>query len=105
MHLRSMRMSMDQGVDTETGESGFHRRWSHVGNGFELGVVTFLHAALAVSYTHLDVYKRQGLDRMLGMALGLLRGAFLGCLLVLLMGFTPMTKEPSCCLLYTSRCV
>ena len=36
-----------------------------------------------------------GLDRLLGMALGLLRGAFLGCLLVLLMGFTPITKEPS----------
>ena len=36
-----------------------------------------------------------GLDRLLGMALGLLRGAFLGSLLVLLMGFTPITKEPS----------
>jgi membrane protein required for colicin V production len=36
-----------------------------------------------------------GVDRMLGAALGLLRGAFLGSLLVLLMGFTPLPREPS----------
>ena len=36
-----------------------------------------------------------GLDRVLGMGLGMLRGAFLGCLLVLLMGFTSMPSEPS----------
>ena len=36
-----------------------------------------------------------GVDRMLGMGLGVLRGAFLGCLLVLLMGFTSMPSEPS----------
>ena len=36
-----------------------------------------------------------GVDRVLGMGLGVLRGAFLGCLLVLLMGFTSMPKEPS----------
>ena len=36
-----------------------------------------------------------GVDRVLGMGLGVLRGAFLGCLLVLLMGFTSMPTEPS----------
>ena len=36
-----------------------------------------------------------GVDRMLGGALGLLRGAFLACILVLLMGFTPLPREPS----------
>ena len=36
-----------------------------------------------------------GVDRVLGMGLGVLRGAFLGCLLVLLMGFTSMPSEPS----------
>lgn len=36
-----------------------------------------------------------GMDRMLGAGLGLLRGAFLACILVLLMGFTPLPHEPS----------
>lgn len=36
-----------------------------------------------------------GVDRMLGTALGLLRGSFLASLLVLLMGFTPLPREPS----------
>jgi membrane protein required for colicin V production len=36
-----------------------------------------------------------GVDRMLGAALGVLRGAFLACILVLLMGFTPLPREPS----------
>jgi membrane protein required for colicin V production len=36
-----------------------------------------------------------GVDRMLGAALGLLRGAFLACILVLLMGFTPLPRESS----------
>lgn len=34
-------------------------------------------------------------DRFFGLLLGLLRGAFLACLLVLLMGFTPIPKEDS----------
>ena len=34
-------------------------------------------------------------DRGLGFALGLFRGAFFACLLVLLMGFTPLPGEPS----------
>ncbi len=36
-----------------------------------------------------------GTDRLLGMALGLARGAFMACVLVLLLGFTPLTREPS----------
>ncbi|MGH8027938.1 MAG: CvpA family protein [Pseudoxanthomonas sp.] len=36
-----------------------------------------------------------GMDRLLGGALGLLRGTFLACLLVLLMGFTPLPAEAS----------
>ena len=36
-----------------------------------------------------------GVDRLLGAALGLLRGTFLASLLILLMGFTPLPREPS----------
>lgn len=36
-----------------------------------------------------------GVDRMLGAGLGLLRGAFLACILVLVLGFTPLPREPS----------
>lgn len=36
-----------------------------------------------------------GTDRLLGMLLGLVRGGFMACVLVLLMGFTPLTREPS----------
>lgn len=35
-----------------------------------------------------------GMDRMLGLALGAVRGGFVACLLVLLMGFTAMPREP-----------
>ena len=34
-----------------------------------------------------------GTDRMLGLGFGLLRGAALGCLLVLVLGFTPLPQE------------
>ncbi|HYM86622.1 MAG TPA: CvpA family protein [Pseudoxanthomonas sp.] len=34
-----------------------------------------------------------GVDRLLGAGLGLLRGAFLACILVLLLGFTPLPRE------------
>ena len=36
-----------------------------------------------------------GVDRLLGTALGLLRGAFLASVLVLLMGFSPLPREPA----------
>lgn len=35
-----------------------------------------------------------GMDRALGLAFGTLRGTFVACLLVLLMGFTAMPQEP-----------
>jgi len=35
-----------------------------------------------------------GLDRMLGLALGIARGAFVACVLVLLAGLTAMPREP-----------
>jgi len=35
-----------------------------------------------------------GVDRVLGLALGAVRGGFVACLLVLLMGFTAMPREP-----------
>jgi membrane protein required for colicin V production len=35
-----------------------------------------------------------GMDRALGFALGLVRGGFVACLLVLLMGFTTLPREP-----------
>lgn len=35
-----------------------------------------------------------GMDRALGLAFGTVRGAFVACLLVLLMGFTAMPQEP-----------
>lgn len=36
-----------------------------------------------------------GLDRLLGLALGLVRGVFIACVLILLMAFTNLPKEPS----------
>ena len=35
-----------------------------------------------------------GIDRIMGMLLGLVRGGFVACMLVLLMGFTAMPSEP-----------
>lgn len=35
-----------------------------------------------------------GMDRLLGLALGLVRGGFVACMLVLMMGFTGMPREP-----------
>ncbi|MFA1721533.1 CvpA family protein [Xanthomonas campestris] len=42
-----------------------------------------------------DAIKLGGTDRMLGFGLGVVRGAFLACVLVLLMGFTPLPREPA----------
>lgn len=36
-----------------------------------------------------------GVDRAMGLALGVVRGGFVACLLVLLMGFTAMPREPA----------
>lgn len=35
-----------------------------------------------------------GMDRLLGLGLGLVRGGFVACMLVLMMGFTGMPREP-----------
>lgn len=35
-----------------------------------------------------------GTDRLLGLGFGLLRGAALGCVLVLVLGFTPLPQDP-----------
>lgn len=35
-----------------------------------------------------------GIDRIMGMTLGLVRGGLVACMLVLLMGFTPMPRDP-----------
>jgi membrane protein required for colicin V production len=56
-------------------------------------VVVTLIGALIRSMVH--SVGLSGLDRLLGGGLGLLRGAFLACLLVLLLGFTPLPREPS----------
>lgn len=42
-----------------------------------------------------EAVRLNGIDRSLGFALGALRGAFFACVLVLLMGFTPLTSEPA----------
>jgi membrane protein required for colicin V production len=56
-------------------------------------VAVTLVGALAKSMVH--SVGLSGVDHALGAALGLLRGAFLACLLVLLMGFTPLPREPA----------
>ncbi|MBB5015813.1 CvpA family protein [Rehaibacterium terrae] len=52
------------------------------------GLVTWLVGRL-VAGTGLS-----GTDRLLGLLFGLVRGAALGCLLVLLLGFTPLPRDP-----------
>lgn len=42
-----------------------------------------------------DAVRLGGTDRLLGFGLGVVRGGFLACVLVLLMGFTPLPHEPS----------
>jgi membrane protein required for colicin V production len=54
-----------------------------------VGIVGMVLKSLVRS-THLS-----GADRALGFALGLLRGGAIACVLVLLMSFTPLSREPS----------
>lgn len=54
-----------------------------------VGVVGMVLKTLVRS-THLT-----GIDRMLGFGLGLLRGGAIACVLVLLMSFTPLRREPA----------
>ena len=56
------------------------------------------HAALLMSGggepSASQLFAGSGIDRFMGMAMGLVRGGFVACLLVLLMGFTGMPREP-----------
>lgn len=66
--------------------------------GYALSFVTVMVVVVAIGAMTRSLVQSAGLsgmDRMLGAALGLLRGAFLACLLVLLLGFTPLPREPS----------
>lgn len=66
--------------------------------GYALSFVVVMVAVALVGAVAKSMVRSVGLsgvDRMLGAALGLLRGAFLACILVLLMGFTPLPREPS----------
>lgn len=65
--------------------------------GYALSFVAVMVGVTLVGALARSVVKSVGLsgvDRMLGAGLGLLRGAFLACLLVLLLGFTPLPREP-----------
>ena len=66
--------------------------------GYALSFVTVMVAVTllgALARTMVQSVGLSGLDRLLGAGLGLLRGAFLACLLVLLLGFTPLPREPA----------
>ena len=52
-------------------------------------------SAMAVSYTHLDVYKRQDINRKVLSELAISDPA----------AFTALAEKAKDCLLYTSRCV
>ncbi|HHW4678731.1 MAG TPA: CvpA family protein [Xylella sp.] len=42
----------------------------------------------------IDAIRLNNIDRMFGFALGTLRGGFIACVLLLLMGYTPLPHEP-----------
>ncbi|HHW4681093.1 MAG TPA: CvpA family protein, partial [Xylella taiwanensis] len=42
----------------------------------------------------IDAIRLNNIDRMFGFALGTLRGGFIACVLLLLLGYTPLTHEP-----------
>ena len=66
--------------------------------GYALSFVTVMVAVTLIGALARSLVQSVGLsgvDRLLGAGLGLLRGAFLACLLVLLLGFTPLPREPA----------
>jgi len=66
--------------------------------GYALSFVVVMVAVVLVGAMARSMVQSAGLsgvDRLLGTALGLLRGAFLASILVLLMGFTPLPREPA----------
>lgn len=72
------------------------------GNGHLVGGYITIFVAVLVCVTVLGMLLRAGLrvallggaDRMLGGALGLVRGAFISAVLLLVAGFTPLRSEP-----------
>lgn len=60
-----------------------------------VGVLVTVAAVGMLIRAGVDAVRLNGTDRMLGLGLGLVRGAFFGCVLVLLAGFTPLTREPA----------
>ena len=66
--------------------------------GYALSFVSVMVAVTLIGALARTLVKSVGLsgvDRLLGAGLGLLRGAFLACLLVLVLGFTPLPREPA----------
>jgi membrane protein required for colicin V production len=64
--------------------------------GYALSFVAVMVAVVLIGAMARSMVQSAGLsgvDRLLGTALGLLRGAFLASVLVLLMGFTPLPRE------------
>ena len=59
---------------------------------------------MAVSYTHLDVYKRQRISGLLNKA-DVLADLFDGLFLALIEDDLVLFEQVAACLLYTSRCV
>ncbi|HEY5972648.1 MAG TPA: CvpA family protein, partial [Pseudoxanthomonas sp.] len=71
---------------------------TEVFGGYALSFIVVMVVVLMIGMLSRSLVQSAGLsgvDRLLGTALGLLRGGFLASLLVLLMGFTPITREPS----------
>lgn len=59
-----------------------------------IGVLVFVGLVAWFARQVLKSIGLSGLDRALGLVLGLARGGLVACLLVLLMGFTTMPREP-----------
>jgi membrane protein required for colicin V production len=60
-----------------------------------VGVLVCVAAIGMLIRAGVNAVRLNGPDRTLGFLLGLVRGALLGSVLVLLMGFTPLTNEPA----------
>lgn len=70
----------------------------HVLGGYALVFVGVLVAVGLIGHAiraAVQATRLSGTDRLLGLCLGLLRGLFFGCVLVLLLGFTPLPREPA----------
>ena len=76
---------------TERGVKHLHELSRAAQEGFGAYAVFVLQMKGTVSYTHLDVYKRQTCIRSMGTAVPAM--------------FPARSRKSSCCLLYTSRCV